>query len=249
MAARTRTAIKALVRLNTGRTKDTLESYLCDTALKVALLQHPFKDAQSEPSDFALTEDETEVDISGTTDLVNIVTARIVEADGSRNEKLTLKTRTWWDKHVVNPEDNNKGWPVYGLRWGDYIRFDRPLESGLELRLRVTTVQTFASDSTVCPIALLDVFVEHYVTAHVFKSLKHWDAYKQWMQSACGIKWSINGEPGGELLKAIQADTVGDTALELKVERYEDADARGRGVSVENLITGHDDYGNTRTWW
>lgn len=248
MASRTRAEIKALVEAHTGRTKATLENSLCDTALKVALMRHAFKDAQSIPSDFTITEDATSVDISSISDLMNIVTARIVEADGSRNMIFKLKTRGWWDEHIINPEDNSKGWPVYGIRVGSTIVLDRPAESGLELRLRITTKQSFTDDTTVCPIAVLDVFVEHYVTAHVFKSLENDERYRGWMLSAFGAKYLINGVIGGELANAIEADTIGDTALEIKAEPYDVPSAHAGGVSVENLITGHDDYGNTR-WW
>ena len=252
MAARTRSTIKTIVQLNHGRgtEKSTLEDYLCDSALKFALMRHNFKDAVgAAQSDITLTEDATSVDMSGTiTGLVNVVTARIVEASGSRNSKLVLKTRDWWDAKVLNPEDNQKGWPAFGLRVGNTMHFDRPLESGLELRVRCTTEQTFASDATVCPIYVLDLFVEHYVTAHVFKALQNDAAYKEWMISAVGARYLIDGTIGGELANAIQADTLQETALEIQAEGPEMPTTREGGVSVENLITGHDDYGNTR-WW
>jgi len=248
LSARTRGEIKALVRAHTGRTKEDLENSLCDTALKMALLRHHFKDAQSSPSDFVITEDATEVDVSSISDLINVVTARIVEADGSRNRILKLKTRSWWDDHVVNAEDNQKGWPVYGIRWGSKILLDRPATSGIELRLRVTTTKTFSSDSTECPIAVLDVFIEHYVTAHVFKSLQDSDSYRDWAISALGAQYLISGKIGGELANAIEADSIGDTAMEIKAEPHDTPSTREDGVSVENLIEGHGDFGSTR-WW
>ena len=244
MAAKTQGAILALVHANTGRTAAVVEAAACNAALKVALMKHAFEDAQSEPTDIAITEDAVNTTIV-TNDVISIVTARIVEASGSRNEILKLKTRTWWDAHVINPEDNMKGWPQVGLHWGAKIVFDRPAESGLELRLRVTTEQVFADDDTVCPIYVLDKFVEHYVTAEVFKSVRSWDSYKVWRISALGVKWESRGEPGGELLNAINADSVGDYALDIKAGEPQPS---AGGVSVENLITGHSDYGNTR-WW
>lgn len=244
--ARTRAQTKTLVESNTGRTKDALENSLHDTALKIALLRHPFKDAQSVPSDITITEDATSVDISAITGLRSIVTARIVEASGSRNKILKCKTRSWWDEHVINPEDNQKGWPQYGMRVGSTIVIDRPSESGLELRLRVTTDQTYASDATECPISVLDIFVEHYVTAFIFKSLENDEMYKHWMASAMGIRYLIDGTIGGSLADAIAADE--DPALDLKAEPYDRPSVHAAGVSVENLIEGHDDYGNTR-WW
>ena len=248
MAARTRSAIKTLVESHTGASKSTLENSLCDNALKVALLQHPFKDAQSEPTDYAITESNSYATISATTGIISIISARIVETGTSSSTMLKFKTRNWWDEHVIDPDDNLKGWPQYGLRWGTKILLDRPAESGLSLRLRMTREQTFTSDTCVCPIAVLDIFVEHYVTAQVFRSLEQWDSADKWMQSACGVKWMLTGEPGGELLKAIQADTVGDVALELKASPADEVPGASGGVAVQNLITGHDDYGNTR-WW
>ena len=248
MSARTRAQIKTLVEEHTGRSKAALENSLCDSALRTALLRHPFKDAQSEPSDITITEDLYSVDISDVSGLLNIVTARIVEADGDRNRPLILKPRTWWDKNVVNPEDNPKGWPEYGLRWGSTITLDRPADSGLELRLRVTTEQAFASDATVCPIAVLDIFVEHYVTAYCFKSLRDSQGFYDWITSALGRRYFIDGTIGGELANAIEADCSGDTALEI-VSEPPGVRSNSFGVSVQNLITGHDDYGNTRRWF
>ncbi|MHA2065465.1 MAG: hypothetical protein ACXABY_13915 [Candidatus Thorarchaeota archaeon] len=252
MAARTRGEIKTLVESHTGRTKDALENSLCDTALKVALEKHPFADAQSSPADFTITEDTYSVDISATTDIINILTARIVEASGSRNRIFTLKPRTWWDLNVKNAEDNLKGWPLFGMWWGTNILLDRPADSGLELRLRITTKQSFASDSTVCPIALLDIFVEHYVTAGVFAELENWQSAERWKRSAFGVQYEINGRIGGELASAIESDSLNNTALEIKSEPYDMPSSLGTldgfGLSVTNQITGHSDFGNTR-WW
>ncbi len=245
--ARTRAEIKTLVESHTGHTKDTLENSLCDTALKVALMQHAFKDAQSSPSDITITTDAVSVDISAISDLVNIVTARLVQADGTKNQILKFKTKTWWDEFVVNAEDNQGGWPTYGSRWGDAILLDRPAEAGIELRLRVTTIQTFTNDATVCPIALLDVFVEQFVTAGVFADLENWESSKFWNQEALGMQYKMNGKVGGQLANAINTDTIGDTALDL-ASKGPGYNAQG-GVAIKNLNVGHEDYGNTRTWW
>ena len=251
MAAKTRGEIKTLIQEHTGRTKTTLENAFCNDALKLAQMAHAFKDAQSEPSDYAITEDTTYVTVSPATSIVSIVTARIVEASGSRNKLLKLKTRSWWDEHVINPEDNMKGWPEYGLMWGSTMRFDRPVDSNLELRLRLnleqifTTVGSTGADTCVCPIYVLDKFVEHYATAEIFKSIRSWDSYKLWHVSALGARWDTESIPGGELLAAIRADETGDHALSLSAG---EPAAPAGGVAVENVIEGHDDYGNTR-WW
>jgi hypothetical protein len=254
MAARTRSEIKTLVESYTGRTLDTLESSLCDNALKFALQRHPFKEARSSPTDIVIVEDTTESDLSGITDLVSIVTARIVETSGSRNKILKLKTNNWWDKYIRNAEDNLKGWPIYGMRWRSTLLYDRPADAGRSLRLRVTTVQSFASDATVCPIAELDMFVEAFVTAGIFAKLENWTSAKEWRRRALGIKYDINGEIGGELADAINLDSIGDTALDIESEPPDDVAAMdypggGRGLSIVNNITGHDDYGNTRWWY
>lgn len=251
MAAKTRGSIKTLVREHTGRTKETLENFFCDDALKLAQMRHAFKDAQSELSDYAITAAATYVTVSPSTTILSIVTARIIETSGSRNTILRLKTRNWWDEHVINPDDNLAGWPVCGLHQGTKIVLNCPVESGLSLRLRVNSEQIFTSvgstsaDSCVCPIHVLDKFIEHYVTAEVFKSINSWDSYKAWRSSALGPRWDIDGTPGGELLNAIQADSVLDTALEISAGEPSGA---GGGVAVENAITGHADYGAVR-WW
>ncbi len=254
MAAKTQGEILDLVHDHTGRTKATVEAAACNAALKIAQMKHAFKDAQDEPSDYAITEAATYVTVAPSTTITSIVTARIVEASGSRNKLLRLKTRTWWDAHVINPEDNMQGWPQFGLKWGTRIVLDRPVMDGLELRLRVAYEQIFTSvggtgiSTCVCPIHVLDRFVEDYVTAEVFKSIESWDSYRAWRISAFGVKWESEGKPGGALLNAIQADSVRDTALDIKSGEPSPGGAGGGGVAVENVITGHDDYGNTR-WW
>lgn len=244
MAARDRDAIETLVELNTGRTeKKTLMHSLCDTALKLATMKHPFKDATSIPSDFDIVEDATSVDISGTSDIIQIVTARIVEEDGAKNERFWLKNRQWWDEHVINPEDNPKGWPTWGMRVGTSIVLDRPAIDNLELRLRVSTVPAFASGSTVCPIALLDVFVEQYVTAYVFHSIESNSAFYFWKSEALGPDYD-RGRVGGSLLAAINSDTF-EAAEKLEMGR---GVSPREGITVLNKIVGHDRYDETDTW-
>lgn len=243
--ARTRAEIQTLVELNTGRgDKDTLMDSLCDTALKLAVMRHPFKDATTIPDDFTITEDATSVDISGTTNIINIITARIVQASGSLNKRLWLKQRQWWDEHVINPEDNQKGWPEFALRVGTNIILDRPAESNLELRLRVSTVPTFTSDATESPIALLDIFIEQYVTAYVFHSIEQDKAFYFWKNEALGPNYD-RGRIGGSLLAAINADTF-EPAEQNEMGRPA---AFNNGTAIRNLIPGHPLYGETVSWF
>jgi len=247
--ARTRSEIQDLVSLHTGYSttaKGTLMDALCDSALKLAIMKHSFRDSISTPDDFTIDEDSTSVDIESVSNLIHIVTARIVEADGSRNKVLKMKNRTWWDRHVINPEDNQKGWPNFGLRYGTKVYLDRPANSGLELRLRVSTSQSFADDDTECPVDVLELFVEKYVTAGVFLSVENPQSYLFWKSEALGPLYD-RGIVGGELLNAINADKF-DTSEELQIER-DDIGLRDRGIAVENLITGHDRYGETDTWY
>lgn len=243
--ARNRGDIKVLIRSHTGRTKETLENAACNSALKLALLKHPFNDAISTPSDIALTEDATSVDISSAS-AFDIVTARIVEADGSRNTPLKIKNRTWWDSHVVNAEDNTKGWPVYALRTGTTVHFDRPLQSGLELRLRITTEQTFTDDNTTCPIACLDIFVEKFVTSEVFFDVGNEIRGVFYKVQALGPLYD-KGEIGGVLKDAIQHDLI-EIAEELKMEGRGEA-MPNLGLAVLNDISWHDRYGETDVWF
>lgn len=236
--------IKDLVELNVGRHNDDLENKLCDEGLALALDIHPFQDATSVPSDISITEDATSVDISDVSNIVTVVTARIVQADGSSNEKLILKNRTWWDTFVVNAEDNQKGWPAYGLRAGSIMYLDRPAESNLELRLRVTTTQTFATDNTACPIALLDTFLVKYVTAEFFAQLKQWETSEMWRKKALGPYFDTRGDPGGFLANAINRDKA-DIGEEMHMQDQE----HETGLSIRNDITTHDDYGNVRSWY
>lgn len=245
--ARTRTQIKTAVDNNTGRgtEKATLIETLCDEALKVAGVAHPFRDARSLNADISITEDAIEADISSISDLVHIVTARIVEADGANNSPLPLKDEIWWAKNVINAEDNSKGWPTVGMRRGTTIQLNRPAESGLELRLIVSTEQTFAEDATTCPIAILDLFVVQYVTAFVFLSVQANEQFAYWKHMALGWKWD-EGTIGGSLKHAIDADAA-DIAEEAVMGP---PSVVGKaGTSIENLIPGHDREGETDVWY
>ena len=243
--ARTRAEIKTLVHSHTGRTKDSLESSLCDSALKLAGHAHPFKDSQTDAADQTITEDETSVDISSL-NAIHVISARIVEADGMRNQALIMKSVNWWDKHVVNAEDNTKGWPLYGLHRSNTIYLDRPCEGGLELRLRITTIQIFTNDSTECPISILDLFVEDFVTAGVFKDLTLTEQFMFWHRSALGNQFEINGNIGGLLNIAIESDKK-DIADEHNMEPS--SRLNRQGLSILNNIDGHDNEGNYASWY
>ncbi len=257
--AKTRAQIKTAVDANTGRAteKNALIESLCDEALKLAINKHPFRDAQSEPIAFDITEDAVSVDISSITDLVHIVTARITEGNSSTTyANLVLRDRTWWDRHVINPEDNQKGWPVYGLRWKGTIRFDRPANSNLELRLVTTQEQAFASDATECPVKILDLFVIQYVTAFVFLSIQNMESYAYWKNIALGFKWD-NGTVGGTLRHAIITDKY-DLSEEMRASGGDSGSGRPRGLSILNQLinydrqgnsTPHDLFGSVVTWY
>jgi len=246
--ARTRSEIKTLIRLHTGRTEEALENAGCDSALKLAISMHPFQDAISQPSDFTITEDATSVDVSASSP-IHIVTARIVEADGSRNAHLKMKNKHWWDRRILNPEDNSKGWPQYGLHFPKRttVVLDRPANSGLELRLRIATNQVFTDDDTECPVDCLDLFVEQFATAYIFLSKKMNNQYYQWITFALGKLWLDRGIVGGTLGYAIETDSQ-EIAEESSFERG--SQPRGfTGLGVLNQISGHSRYGEVDSWF
>lgn len=246
--ARTRTQIKSFVNYNTGRgtEKVSLIELLCDEALRIAIAEHPFKDARSYDQDFAITAAATSVSISTLTGLEHVLAATIIETSGDRNRQLEMKNETWWAENVVNASDNEQGWPEYGLRRGATVYFCRPVDSGLSLRLVVAVDKTFTSDSTECPIAIADVFVTQYVTALVFLSINEHEKYAHWYTLAMGSQYLANGKVGGTLAQIIDLDKK-DRVESYKVER-KGSIQDSSGVAVTNLITGHDDYGNTRFW-
>ncbi len=251
--ARTRTQIKTWVDYYTGRgtEKATLIELLCDEALQIAIEEHPFEDSlvYSGPasSDVAITEDATSVDVSAWSGIQDIITATVVEASGTLNKPLMLKDETWWNKNVINAEDNQKGWPDFGIRRDTTVYINRPADSGLELRAVYSASQTFAADATVCPIAILDIFVTQYVTAMLFLSIQNNESYKYWYNLCMGFQYVMTGKVGGTLGRAIEKDKR-DRATVTRVERGPVLNAGVAGVGVQNLISGHDDYGNTRLW-
>ncbi len=178
--ARTRDEIQTLVESHTGKTnKDTLMDSLCDTALKSAVLKHTFEDSRSTPAAVAIIEDATSCALpSGTREIISV---RIVDSVTDASAPLALKPQTWWDRNVITPDDNMRGWPFYGLRFGTNLILDRPVEANLTALFRISTIPTFTSGSTECPIAVLDVFVEYFVTAFVFLSLEDKENFTFWM--------------------------------------------------------------------
>jgi len=159
---------------------------------------------------------------------------------GTSNTKLTIKNRQWWDKNVINPEDGNKGWPNFGLKFGSNIILDRPADGELHLRLRVSSAPVFAADATECPIELLDIFVEQYVTAMTYLSLGMQEKYVSWYIMALGRNFDT-GTVGGSLLAAIQKDRS-EIAEDKSVERG--VVTSNSGIAIKNLTTG-----NTNSWY
>ena len=230
--ARTRGEIKTIVISNTGFSgKDATLNSLCDNALKVALLKHSFTEATKERT-WAITESAVKVQIQGTGGadgdannwkVTDILSARIIDTDADGFCRLTLKNRIWFSKNFPSPEDNDEGWPSYGVRFGDYIRFERPVEADRSLYLWSTNILSFTDDTTECPIDLLDMYVEEYVTAFAFLNVHEDQFYKERLVIANGF-----------LADAIEADRP--TAEELAVERGDAGNAYGqRGRSILNL--------------
>ncbi len=253
--ARTRLQTQTDVILNTGRSdKATYIDRQCDNALKIACTKHTFNDSLHLADDLTLTESATSVSLSSLTEssvalgtTLDIITARIVQANGTMNRILTLKNRQWWDREVINPEDNGQGWPIYGMKFGSNMVFNRPLDDGLELRLRVQTIPTYAGDSTECPIEVLDTFVEMFVTAMTFLSLGMIDQYVSWYIMALGRDYDKKSIPGGALLAAINKDRT--LAGESKNMGRGSDRLRENGVSVLNDTVGEPNYSNYATWY
>lgn len=182
--ARTRLEIQELVILNTQRTdKLPLIQSLCNSALKIGISKHPFQDASVEAI-FPITFETTSVDISAQT-WVNMRTLRIVDSTTvQKSMRLILKSNIWFDKKYPFPGDNMLGWPIYGTKISGAIIFERPVEENKSLYIRGAVEQVFASDSTVCPIELLDIFVEEYVTSKLLMSYHEYEKAQQWMTQA-----------------------------------------------------------------
>lgn len=182
--ARTRLEIQELVILNTQRTdKIPLIQSLENSALKIAISKHPFQDASVEAI-FPITEDATSVDISAQT-WVNIRTLRIVDSSTvEKSQRLILKSNIWFDKNYPYPGDNMLGWPTFGSKLSGTIIFDRPVSENLSLYVRGSIETVFASDSTPCPVELLDIFVEEYVTAKLLMSYHEYEKGREWMTQA-----------------------------------------------------------------
>ena len=112
-------------------------------------------------------------------------TLRVVDSSTvEKSNKLVLKSNIWFDKNYPYPLDNMQGWPIYGTKISGSIIFDRPVEENKSLYIRGAVEQTFASDDTDCPIELLDIFVEEYVTSKLLMSYHEYDKAREWMTQA-----------------------------------------------------------------
>jgi hypothetical protein len=244
----TRTDIKSLVDASTGRAteKAPLIELKCNEALRLAIMKHPFRQSCSYPTDIAITENATSVDISAITGLRHIISAAIVTTDDTSFAPIELTNEVWWARNVTDSTGQQQGWPAACRRDGTNLLLDRPAEADLQLRLRVSTDQTFATDATECPITVLSEFVEQYVTAFVFLSIENEARYRTWLELAMGSQYLMNGKIGGSLKSAIDIDQR-EWGEELRASRYSGPSGSG-GLAVKNLITGHDDYGNIRLW-
>jgi hypothetical protein len=72
-------------------------------------------------------------------------------------------------------------------------------------------------------------------------------SYTYWRNLALGSRWE-EGIVGGTLLHAIDTDKI-DLSEEFQMEAHDGGAANTGGVSIQNLISSHNDYGNTRTWY
>ncbi len=209
--ARTRGEIITLVKSHVGWTsrddKDTLIDSLCDSALKYAITEHPFRDLTTLTSgETEITTDATTIDLSGFSPSVfKIISARLLRVDNTTDAgvHLPLRNRKWWDRLIIDPSTRVGGIPSQALRVGSTLHLDRPIESDWKLRLRYTSIITYTDDSTETPSELLDLFVEYKVTADVFFDIEDMEKFALWNRRAIGNNPEF---PGGELGRAIRAD-------------------------------------------
>jgi hypothetical protein len=248
--SKTLSDLRASVHLNTGRGVDKADliNNLLNQAIDVAVNKYPFRHTVA-TTDIALVENATSHSLSALTGLAHVVYALIYETAGTRYQKLTMKDNIWWNRSVIDASRNNKGWPVYVYRDTTTLYFDRPLESGLTLRIATSRIPSMTSDASVFSIPILETFIVQYATALLFLSLENVESYNFWKSIALGPQWDI-GIVGGSLKHAIDSDSY-DIAEEFKVELDLDNSNNVRGVSILNNddVTPHDDYGSVRTWY
>ena len=201
--ALTRSEIKTNVAAYTGKSdKDTLIETKCDQAIREAVFKHTFYDSITS-SDVVGVADATSIAVpSGA---IDVVAVGVIDTDNDYARGLDLKPVWWFNENVGVPEEQLTGWPKFGLKKGGYINFERPIDKAYTFRVYYSYAPTFASDSTECPIEVLDLFVEHYVTAYVFLAIEDTKNYSFWMQLAKGAdekEWL-----GGQFAVAVEADT------------------------------------------
>ena len=224
--ARTRSDIRTLVEGNTGKTtKTTLINSSLETGLKKAALVYDFTDIREIVSpDTTIVIGSMQIPVPQNTR--TILSIKLFNSGNTQGSYLKLKNSTWWDKYITEPAANSQGWPTFGLRHRSQILFDRPSQT-LVARFRITRIPSFDSDDEKeCPIDVLDLFLEAYVTAMVFFSIEDKDNYVFWITEALGSKKDRDMNiPGGLLLQAISAD-----------KRHPAIDVEARTMRVPGLV-------------
>ena len=182
-------------------------------------MEHDFRDLTTVTSgETEITAGDTTVDFSAfDPEVYKIITARLLRVSSSTGSgcPLPLRNRWWFDKYVIDPENNSRGVPSNALRVKTALHFDRPIEDDWKLRLRYSSINTYTSDSTETPSELLDLFVEYKVTADLFFSLEDMEKFVLWNRRAIG---NNSERPGGELARAIRADDK-EAAKEIQITR------------------------------
>ncbi|GAH15304.1 unnamed protein product, partial [marine sediment metagenome] len=242
----------------TDRTdKDDLIDSLCDSVLKYAIMEHPFRDLTTLTSgETEITTEATSVDLSGFSPAVfKIISARLLRVTNTTDSGrfLPLKNRKYWDKYVIDPTTNVGGVPTEALRVGTTLYLNRPIEDDWKLRLRYTSLNTYTDDNTETPSELLDLFVEYKVTADLFFDLEDMDKFALWNRRAIGNNPEF---PGGELGRAIRTDDKEEAKENVVTRPWElRTGLYGYGGFLSGLTTsytnwtGADPFNQIRSWF
>lgn len=219
--AYTRSQIKTLVQSRTGRTdKDTIIEFACDEALQKAMMIHDFDLNTELDADISVVEDDLYATLA--TDVYKVISALTIDS-GDSAAILEIKDKTWFDRFALNPSDNLKAQPTHAYFSGGRLYFNCACDASYTVRVRTTSIPSFSSDSTECPISTLDIYVAAYATSEVFFDLEYESKYMLWRKRS---DFELNG--------AIQAD-MRNPAKRVQLERGEAGRGLPRGLTVYDV--------------
>ena len=179
--ALTRAQLRAIVQKTTGQDSSDMESHIntsLDLGLRSLCSRYDFRDMRSEPDDLSIGADDESVSLP--TGTHHLLEARLI--DGTNSYRLSIKTKGWLTKRYPNISSRSTNRPVCAyIENGSLFPYPISNES-YSIRLSVSILPTFASDSTELSVAVLESPLISWATAFIFEMMQQFESAPAWKQ-------------------------------------------------------------------